>query len=549
MHLKRRFAALFLAIIGIAFIANAIATPSIQPHEAEAISPENKESIFLGIIIKNDDCFIPTFLRSIDRLDYNKKLITLQIDHCNTSPESFEIVKQWIANQQNNYQNISFIDHKVCAKITGKDRERMNLLGEIKNHHLAQAQQKKCDHCLIVESDTLLAPYTLKELLKKNKPVISPLLRPIPEANDPFRNFYADATEEGYYKEHADYWAIADRAKLGTFKVPCVQIAYLIQSNCIDKLSFTDNEADWEFIAFAKNANHNKVDQFICNEKEFGSFLHFREELSEEEEKQFTLAKENIEITPTTLNSLFASYFAEDPLLEKYIKNFDYTQYALYRVKNRDLYYVDENYDWIKSCFIKKCAPWEENIHAELKKYTKPGTTAIDIGGHMGTHTLNLSRLVGENGSVHVFEPRVKMFTELVINMNLNDCKNISFHRRALGNENRQVTMYIPQPNNEGMACIRDSAPDSENETAKMERLDDYHLSKVSIIKMDVEGFEMEVIKGGLETILRNKPVMLIEIFQGPDNLHRIHTIESLGYTHFHLFGDDYLFLPNGNKS
>jgi hypothetical protein len=61
---------------------------------------------------------------------------------------------------------------------------------------------------------------------------------------------------------------------------------------------------------------------------------------------------------------------------------------------------------------------------------------------------------------------------------------------------------------------------------------------------MDVEGFEMEVVAGGLETIQKNKPIMIIEIFNNPQRHTKIQTIEDLGYASSNLSGDDYLFIP-----
>ena len=185
--------------------------------------------------------------------------------------------------------------------------------------------------------------------------------------------------------------------------------------------------------------------------------------------------------------------------------------------------------------------------------YVKPGSTVLDIGGHIGTHTLNLSKIVGENGKVHVFEPQTKLFCELAINMHLNQCKNVVLHHNALGNEEKWIEIYIPKENwtesyggvlNEGHGTVSDSSKNSTGDKAKMIKLDDLKLENISFIKMDVEGFEMEVIRGGKETIKRNKPVMIIEIFQNDKKLAKIKEIESLGYIHVPFRSDDYFFFP-----
>jgi hypothetical protein len=80
-----------------------------------------------------------------------------------------------------------------------------------------------------------------------------------------------------------------------------------------------------------------------------------------------------------------------------------------------------------------------------------------------------------------------------------------------------------------------------------MSRLDDLELSNVSIMKIDVEGYEMEALAGGLQTILKCKPVIILEIWDRPPNQNRnsrIETVKKLGYSVQHLGNDDFLFLP-----
>lgn len=517
---------------------------AISERETSAIPSEKNHEVFMGMIIKNNEQLIPMFLKSIDRLDYEKKLLTIQINDCTKTAQSKEILADWIKKNKDQYHDLIYIDNHFAASSSTFNLERINLFRKIKNDYLTTAKELGCDHCFIIESDAFIAPVTLKQLISKNKPIIAPLLRPIPESYDSFRNFFADATDSGYYKDHPDYIPISNRQKIGTFKVPCVQAVYLIQSQYLDQLSFASDLSEWEFLNFARIAKNNNVDQYICNEKEFGSFLHFKKELTEEEEQAFTLIEQDLEVTPGLLNSVFCPYYSEDPQLREYVNNFDYDKYAIYRVENSKIFYVDDIYDWVKSLYIKNGNNWEESIHEEFKKYVKPGSVAIDIGGHMGTHTLNLSKLVGDSGSVHTFEPQVKMFCELNINMHLNKCKNIVFHRRALGNEERIVEMYLPCATNEGMACVNKKAKDPSGDTVKMVKLDSFNLNNVSFIKIDVEGYERDVIQGAKATILRNKPVMIIEIFQGPEFLTKIKEIEDLGYQHALLAEHDYVFLP-----
>jgi FkbM family methyltransferase len=138
--------------------------------------------------------------------------------------------------------------------------------------------------------------------------------------------------------------------------------------------------------------------------------------------------------------------------------------------------------------------------------------------------------------------------------MYLNKCNNVRMFHKALGANQRWAAMHIPKehwhawyaPNlvNEGHGTISLDLEQCKGDRVQIVKLDDFHLENVSFIKMDVEGFEMEVVAGGLETIQKNKPIMIIEIFNNPQRHTKIQTIEDLGYASSNLSGDDYLFIP-----
>ena len=237
------------------------------------------DEIFVGILIQNNDQTIPYFLKSIDNLDYDKSLMQIHLTLCNSTKEIKNTIHEWAKKNNKAYKKILVED--CTNKLTEKDRIGKNkIFGQIKNNYLSLCKDASADYCLILSSDIFLLPPTLKYLVQKEKPLMAPLLRPIPESNDNFRNFFCAVTPQGYYKDHPDYSPIALRQKLGTYKVPCIHGAYLIKKEALDQLSFTKCFEDWEFLAFSKYARENGVDQFICNEKEFGFFLHFLKEMS-----------------------------------------------------------------------------------------------------------------------------------------------------------------------------------------------------------------------------------------------------------------------------
>lgn len=509
---------------------------------------QSDRPVYMGILIQNQDQLISYFLRSIDNLDYDKKNLHVQFDVCNESKEVQKTVSEWAQEHQKDYKKIEVAFRE--KELNGKEGfAREEVFAKIKKEYLKKTIEFRKDYCFILSSDTFLLPKTLRHLVEQDKPIISPMLRPIPEPIDSCRNFFADVTEDGGFKDHPDYPLIAYRKKKGTFQVPSLSSAYLIDLASCKKLKKSK-----QISSISKSALENGIEQFICNEKEFGFFLHFAKPLTLGEEKAFNLVGTSFEVTPSVLDNLLSKYYKGDSALQDYASHFNFSEYAIYRVKNRDLFYVDEVYDYIKEHVIKQGLEWEEHIHNQFRKYTRPGSIALDIGGHIGTHTLNLSRLVGETGKVYVFEPQAKMFCELAINMHLNKVSNVHMFHNALGSEEKWVEMYTPDEEwkkqfgkdlvNEGHGTVTELPENFTGDRVKVIRLDDLHLNNISLIKMDVEEYEMHVIQGGMETIRRNMPVMIIEIFQNQDRSARIKEIEALGYISAHLFGDDFLFIP-----
>jgi FkbM family methyltransferase len=140
---------------------------------------------------------------------------------------------------------------------------------------------------------------------------------------------------------------------------------------------------------------------------------------------------------------------------------------------------------------------------------------AIDIGAHNGLYTYELSKLCD---SVESFEPQPWLYNKLCDYA----IPKASIHNVGLSNKQDYLEINVPTLDGkklDGMASFRASAATSEKyqvETVRIEvkRLDDYQFKDVSFMKIDVEGYESEVLEGAIETIKTNYPNILIEIEQ-----------------------------------
>jgi FkbM family methyltransferase len=146
--------------------------------------------------------------------------------------------------------------------------------------------------------------------------------------------------------------------------------------------------------------------------------------------------------------------------------------------------------------------------------------TVLDIGAHHGLYTVLASKRVGPSGKVIAFEPSPRERKQLVRNVRINFCWNVDIEPYALGKEPARNNLYVVEGGEDGCNSLRPPAVQSEIRAVPVEvvTLDaigsQLGLTKVDFVKLDVEGAELEVLKGALgvlQTIPR--PVLLVEVY------------------------------------
>ncbi len=211
--------------------------------------------------------------------------------------------------------------------------------------------------------------------------------------------------------------------------------------------------------------------------------------------------------------------------------------------------YLDQNTDVIKD-EIRAGNVWESTVIDQIIPHVRPSSTVIDIGAHIGAHTLYMSRMAGPAGRVYAFEPQKKLYRELVHNMQLNGALNVVPLRYAIGDTSGVIEMNMPTEGNEGGTSVGKGGDQAELRT-----IDSFGFDNVSLIKIDVESMEDPVLRGARQTILRSRPVLLVEIQGGyipesapPEVRERIEAtttdIESMGYQLIRIGVYDYMALP-----
>jgi FkbM family methyltransferase len=184
---------------------------------------------------------------------------------------------------------------------------------------------------------------------------------------------------------------------------------------------------------------------------------------------------------------------------------------------------------------------WYEEAEAEkIVELVQPGMTVLDIGAHIGYFTLLMAVRVGPLGKVYAFEPNPAVYRKLTANLALNArCSDgrVLVHNVALSAQNGEAEFFCPIDGYEGVGGLKDTkrAPLGSVTRVPIRTLDTViereGIRKLDFIKMDIEGGELDALRGAERTLAAMRPTILFEACD-------LNT-EPYGYRVFHLL--DYL--------
>ena len=179
-----------------------------------------------------------------------------------------------------------------------------------------------------------------------------------------------------------------------------------------------------------------------------------------------------------------------------------------------------------------------------LRKFLQAGDTFIDVGANIGLMSVFAAGCVGEKGRVIAFEAHPETFEWLKDNIAINHINCIETRGYALGDENTTALIYDNWDINRGGASLVVKQADAIGHEVDVKVLDEVLPAGIvpKVIKVDVEGFELQVLKGAKQTILQHKPILIVEYSVHRDNRYEdtelIDYIESFGcYKLFKLSG------------
>jgi FkbM family methyltransferase len=145
-----------------------------------------------------------------------------------------------------------------------------------------------------------------------------------------------------------------------------------------------------------------------------------------------------------------------------------------------------------------------------LKQLCRPGCTAIDAGANIGSYAYFLRHIAA---AVHAYEPNPELAARLARRL-----PGVRVRPVALSDHRGRLTLRVPldglqQMNHELASVAQDFQGPTADFAVEATTIDAENLADVGFIKIDVEQHEREVLRGAMQTIIRCRPVLLVEIY------------------------------------
>jgi FkbM family methyltransferase len=165
---------------------------------------------------------------------------------------------------------------------------------------------------------------------------------------------------------------------------------------------------------------------------------------------------------------------------------------------------------------------WEPHVSVLFRRLLKPNDVCVDVGANTGYYSLLASRIVGPGGHVYAIEPALEAYSLLVENVELNGLRNVTPLQIAAGATSGHVHLHAGDGGDIRSTVI---APDADADVPSGVRVPmsdvpavvpPAELDRLRMVKIDVEGYEVEVLRGLVALYQRSaRPSILVELHTG----------------------------------
>jgi FkbM family methyltransferase len=188
----------------------------------------------------------------------------------------------------------------------------------------------------------------------------------------------------------------------------------------------------------------------------------------------------------------------------------------------------------------------EPELQRRFTTLLEPGQVLFDVGANIGFFSMLGASLVGPDGRVYAFDPVPHHADAIRHNLGLNDIRNFTLIEKAVADHSGRARLLVPPESTGARVDSQDPAPgeghiEVEEIDVDLVTLDELVESNVirppDVVKIDVEGAEVEVVKGMSRTLARYRPVLLCEMHGRNGEYAKL--VASMGFDVYTLDGGD----------
>jgi len=160
---------------------------------------------------------------------------------------------------------------------------------------------------------------------------------------------------------------------------------------------------------------------------------------------------------------------------------------------------------------------WDPSLTNFIESNLKPGDVFIDVGAHVGYFTLLAARRVGAEGNVLAIEPNPNALSQLEQNVQQSDLENVLIEQAACGDSDGSIELFLNTESNTSMASLSPTNATGAGSvkvscTRVDELLEKHGLRQANLVKIDVEGAELGVLRGMKKTMNSLRPIIVLEL-------------------------------------
>jgi hypothetical protein len=239
----------------------------------------NNPIVLFHILAKDKEKILDYWLeQNLDKINYPKERIILFFRTNNNNDNTRDIINEWIEKQKKNnvnWREIIFDDTDVPEKVEEFgvhewNTLRFSVLARLRQEGITKSKTLNVDFYFVCDVDNFLLPETLTTLVATNVYIIAPLLKNSDIKNSNYSNFHHPVTKNGYFMQSDIYYEILSRKNPSLHNVDLVHCTYLIRKDIFDKISYSDDTKDYEYVIFSRNLRLQNIQHLLDTRKIYG---------------------------------------------------------------------------------------------------------------------------------------------------------------------------------------------------------------------------------------------------------------------------------------